>query len=160
MVAAKELPAETVSALDIEAPKKSLRRRRDSKEQHDVKIKHDIDDLVAIATYLDENKLTEQIPMFVAAEPDLIPSARLGDGDILAILNQVGIIHEQHAGRAGVDQRSRLTLKRSMATGVPVRGGGQNKGAGNKLSLTATFEASVHGALGGRSSGACRLLRT
>ena len=57
LAAAKELLAETVSSLNVEALKKSLRRRRDSKEQPDAKMKHDIDDLLAIVTYLDENKL-------------------------------------------------------------------------------------------------------
>ena len=51
--------------------------------------------MVAIVTYLDENKLTEQIPMFVAANPDTSPSARLGDGDMLTILNRLGRIDER-----------------------------------------------------------------
>ena len=66
-----------------------MRRRRDSNEKPDVKIRHDIDDLVTIVTYLDEHRLLEQVPTFVAADPDLIPSARLCDGDMLALLNKL-----------------------------------------------------------------------
>lgn len=145
LAAAKELLVETVTPLNVEAIKKSLRRRRDSKEQPDVKAKHDIDDILAIVTYLDENKLTEQIPMFVAADPDLIPSVRLGDGDMLAILNKLGGFDERFNSMQSELETTRALLMRSMASGA-ARGGGQNNGAGGKKQpTTTTVEARADG---------------
>src|SRR5580692_6157909 len=75
LAVAKETLYNAVTNLKIEGfPKTIVRRRRDSKESVDVKPRLDIDDLVSLMVFVDENKAQEQLPIFVAANPDLIPS--------------------------------------------------------------------------------------
>lgn len=170
LAAAKELLAESVAPLKIESIQKSLRRRRDSKEQPEVKIRQDIDDLFNIATCLDENKLLEQIPTFVAADPDLIPSARLGDGDMIALLNKIDKLDERFSSMHNELESTRSTmhtelenmrsfLSRKMGSGAP--GGGEN-GQGKTAKSSAISSALTNigegtgGARGGTIHGGTR----
>jgi hypothetical protein len=84
----KDILMEALVAEKLDGALKTCRKRRDSysKENSDAKVKLDIDDLVATLTYLDENKLLDRLPIFVAADPDLVPSPRLLEGDMVAIL--------------------------------------------------------------------------
>jgi len=92
---AKDLLLDTVQSLKIYGLPKVSRRRRDSRENSDVKIRLDIDDLVATVTYLDENKLIDRLPIFFAANPDLSPSPRLLEGDMFAVLNELKKIEQR-----------------------------------------------------------------
>jgi len=55
----------------------------------------DIDDLVTIITYLDENKLFDPLPIFAAVDTDKIPSARLLEGDMAALLSKLDKIEQR-----------------------------------------------------------------
>jgi len=63
--------------MKIDGLPKTSRKRRDSRENQDVKIHHDIDDIIALVTFLDEKKLLDSLLIFVAADPDMIPFVKL-----------------------------------------------------------------------------------
>jgi len=49
----------------------------------------DIEDLVLMTTFIDENKLTDKMPLVVATNPDKLPSIRLLERDLEVILNKM-----------------------------------------------------------------------
>jgi len=93
ILAAKYALFEAVSTFKIDGCP-TLRKRRESKESPDLKVRADIDDLVALVTFVDENKVSDKLPIFVAANPDLIPSPRLLEGDLLVLINKLTNIEE------------------------------------------------------------------
>lgn len=95
--AAKEVLLEAVDALKVIGAPKVVRKRRDSKENQEAKVKLDIDDLMSTITFLDDSKLIDRLPIFVAADPNLIPSPRLLEGDMMAVLMKLGMIEQKCA---------------------------------------------------------------
>jgi len=73
----------------------TIRRHRESKEMPDAKTRADIDDLIALTSFLDDNKACDKLPIFVAADPDLLPSPRLLEGDLLVFMNKLNLINER-----------------------------------------------------------------
>jgi len=63
------------------------KRRKDSKDNVGNKLRQDVDDMLSTVTFIDENNVRPKLPTFVAADPDLLPSVKLTDGDLLCILN-------------------------------------------------------------------------
>lgn len=131
IAAAKELLVESVALLHTEPIKNALRMRRDNKEQKDAKIRNDLDDLIIIMTYIDERKFSDNLPIFVAADPDLIPSARLGDGDMLSLLSKLEKLDERFSSMHAELENTRAIFMRGMSSGLPP-GVTQNKGTGSK----------------------------
>ena len=86
IASAKETLIADASALEIEDFRKSFRNRRDSKENPERKVRLDIEDMVSVVTLLDEKKVLDQLPLYVAANTDLVPSPRLVEGDMMAVL--------------------------------------------------------------------------
>jgi len=63
---AKDVLLDSMTSAKIDGiPNKMSRRRRDSKENPENKIQMDIDDLVTIITFLDENKLFDRLPILL-----------------------------------------------------------------------------------------------
>ena len=86
IASAKETLIADASALETEDLRKSCRNRRDSKENPERKVRLDIEDMVSVVTLLDEKKVLDQLPLYVAANTDLVPSPRLVEGDMMAVL--------------------------------------------------------------------------
>ena len=68
---------------DIEKAEPSVQiphmpRRRDG----DNRAAREVDDIVTLFQFVDENKLLTMLPMYVSGNPDLMPSARLFEGDL------------------------------------------------------------------------------
>jgi len=53
------------------------------------KLKLDAEDILDILTFLDENKAIDKLPLFVALDPDLIPSPALSEGDLQCVLGKI-----------------------------------------------------------------------
>ena len=64
-------------------------RRRNSNTDVGTRAVRDIQDIMAIWDFLDTNDLIKRLPRFVAEDVDLIPTARLEDGDIRIIFNKL-----------------------------------------------------------------------
>jgi len=62
------------------------RRRNNSKEQPSAKIRGEIDDIISMLSYIDQNLLSPRLPLYVAADPDALPSAKLTEGDLQCLL--------------------------------------------------------------------------
>lgn len=79
---------------DIESMEASVQiphvpRRRDG----DNRVAREVDDIVTLFQFVDENKLLANLPMYVSGSPDLMPSARLFEGDlniVMAMLEKMG----------------------------------------------------------------------
>ena len=126
LATAKDVLLEAVTALNIDGvPKTSSRIRRNSKENTDAKMKCDIDDLIALLTFMDENNHVGKLPTFVAADPDLLPSVRLLEGDMLAILNKLA----KHDERFNTIDRELSGLRGMIGAGGE-RGRGKAGGDG------------------------------
>ena len=54
-----------------------------------------LDNLIACVTIIDENKLIDQLPIFVAADPDLIPSKSLCEKDMVVLLNKLQCVDDR-----------------------------------------------------------------
>ena len=64
-------------------------RRRDG----DNRVAREVDDIVTLFQFVDENKLLANLPMYVSGSLDLMPSARLFEGDlnmVMAMLKKMG----------------------------------------------------------------------
>ena len=79
---------------DIESMELSIQiphvpRRRDG----DNRVAREVDDIVTLFQFADENKLLDTLPIYVSGSPDLMPSARLFEGDlniVMVMLEKMG----------------------------------------------------------------------
>ena len=73
-----------IEVLNSPAKPPHVPRRREG----DNKITREVDDLITLLLFLDENKLLSALPkyMYVSASPDAMPSARLLEGDLNVLL--------------------------------------------------------------------------
>jgi len=92
---AKNVLLDAVNELKVDGGPKITRKRRDSKENPEAKIRGDIDDLILLVTFADEINVMERLPIYVAADPDLVPSMRLMEGDLLVLINKLDKIDER-----------------------------------------------------------------
>jgi len=60
-------------------------QRRDGENR----LAREVDDILTIFTCLDENKLLDQLPRYVADGPDSMPPLRLDEGDLNGLLMMV-----------------------------------------------------------------------
>jgi len=87
--AAKDKLITAVDDLRLDNWTKPAKRRKDSRENVGNKIKLDAEDILDILTFLDENKAIDKLPLFVALDPDLIPSPALAEGDLQCVLGKI-----------------------------------------------------------------------
>jgi len=71
-----------IEALELSTKLPHVSRRRDG----DNRIVREVDDIITMIQYLDENKLLSSMPKYVSANPDNIPSSRLFEGDLNILL--------------------------------------------------------------------------
>jgi len=57
-----------------------------------------LDDLLVLTTFLDERGLINLLPRYVADNPDTLPSSRLCEGELLALLKKMNTIEEYCMG--------------------------------------------------------------
>jgi hypothetical protein len=81
---AKELLVDAVEKLSIDKWPKPARRK-----QSDNRARVEVDDIIAVFAYLDENLLLDKIPTFVAVNVDNIPSNRIEEGDMRCMLTKL-----------------------------------------------------------------------
>jgi hypothetical protein len=85
---AKDLLVSQIELSDTANWVKPPRRRKDSKENIGHKLRQDIDDILSQIQFVDENKLWNVLPIFVASNPDMLPSAKLTDGDLHCLMEK------------------------------------------------------------------------
>src|ERR1051325_770770 len=78
LVEAKDLLLNEIDLLKLDNFPRISRRRRDSNGKPLL----DIEDMFTALAHLDEQNVINNLPMFLAASPDGLPSARLMEGDL------------------------------------------------------------------------------
>jgi hypothetical protein len=86
---AKNKLSDDIDALSIPDWPKPPRRRLNSSENIGAKLRIDIDDIVNMLDYVDRNQLGNRLPKYVAADPDMLPSAKLTEGDLQCLLLRI-----------------------------------------------------------------------
>jgi hypothetical protein len=114
---AKDVLFEALNVLNVNGAPKTSRRRRDSKDNPEAKIRLDVDDLMTAMAFVDENKLIDQLPLYVAANPDLIPSPRLLEGDLVALLAKLVKIEERCTSIQTELDETRSVISKTAAVG-------------------------------------------
>jgi len=79
---AKNQLLDDISRIDTDAIFPNVPKRRDG----DNRIAREVYDIFALFTVLDEQKLLEKLPGYVAESPDTMPSVRLYEGDLAVLL--------------------------------------------------------------------------
>jgi len=55
--------------------------------RHEARLAREVDDIISLFTFVDENKAMNLLPKYVSSSPDNMPSLRLYDGDLNVILS-------------------------------------------------------------------------
>ena len=87
--ASKDILVAEVEKLELTTNWPRPPRRRNSNTDVGIRAVKDIQDIMAIWDFLDSNDLIKRLPRFVAEDVDLIPTARLEDGDLRIIFNKL-----------------------------------------------------------------------
>ena len=109
---------------------RKLANRRNSQNQPEARLRLEADDLISLVSYADEASLFSSLPIFAAADPDLIPSKQLLEGGFMAIMRQFEIMTEQYS-----DIKSSIQHMSSTCSYAPVfelRAGGGPEGVLNE----------------------------
>lgn len=85
---AKDLLIDEVEVLNIENWAKPPRRRKDSI----TRTQNEVDDIFSAISSLDEGLNLHKLPTFVSSDPDRMPSVKLNDGDLAALLLKLNAI--------------------------------------------------------------------
>lgn len=104
---AKCLLLKNISDLQIEAKLPHIPRRRDS----DSRGMLEVDDILTVFTSLDEQKLLDKLPRYVADGPDSVPSSRLYEGDLSCVMAMMNKLIEKLAEQSS----ALLALTRDVA---------------------------------------------
>jgi len=75
--------------LDLTKWSKPSRRRKDSVDKTGSKLKMEIDDILQLLVYIDDQNLYGKLPTFVKANPDNLPTAKLSEGDLQCVINKL-----------------------------------------------------------------------
>jgi len=60
-----------------------------------MKILHNVEDLLFLISYIDENEISPLLPVFVADHPDSMPTVHLVDGDMAMLLRKITLLEER-----------------------------------------------------------------
>jgi len=52
-------------------------------------MRQDVDDMISTMTSANENSIQEKLPIFLSADPDLLPSVKLTNGDLVCVMNKL-----------------------------------------------------------------------
>ena len=86
VVEAKDQLCADIEALSIVDWPKPPRRRLNSTDKIGAIMKIDIEDITNMLDYIDRNQLSSRLPLYVATDPDLLPSPKLMEGDLQCVL--------------------------------------------------------------------------
>ena len=81
LASAKILLMEDTDTLNLATKRPYIPLRRDG----DGRLAREVDDILSLLTFLDEQKALEQLPVYVSDGPDNMPSVRLYEGDLFAL---------------------------------------------------------------------------
>ena len=81
LAVAKILLMEDIDKLNLDTKRPHVPLRRDG----DGRLAREVDDILSLFTFIDEQKLMDQLPVYVSDSPDNMPSIRLYDGDLLVL---------------------------------------------------------------------------
>jgi len=84
--AAKDKLITAVDDLKLDNWTKPTKRRKDIRKNVENILKLYAEDILDILTFLGENKAIDKLPLFVALDPDLIPSPALSKSDLQCVL--------------------------------------------------------------------------
>jgi len=87
-----------VDKLNLSTKRPHVSHRRDM----DGKADREVDDIVTLFTFLDENKAIGLLPKYVAGSPDNMPSFRLYEGDLNIVLNMLRDLYDKVSGHSSV----------------------------------------------------------
>lgn len=81
--AAKLLLLKDVDGLNLLVKRPHIPQRRDG----DARLTREVEDIVSLFVYLDEQKAIDKLPRYVSGNPDNMPSVRLYEGDLNIIMS-------------------------------------------------------------------------
>jgi len=87
-----------VDKLNLSTKRPHVSHRRDM----DGKADREVDDIVTLFTFLDENKAIGLLPKYVAGSPDNMPSFRLYEGDLNIVMNMLRDLYDKVSGHSSV----------------------------------------------------------
>ena len=93
LAAAKNQLIKDVDAINLTTKRPYIPSRRDGEER----IIREVDDLLMLLTFSDEQKILDKLPRYVADNPDDMPNMTLYDGD----LNMLTTLLRDMSGRLG-----------------------------------------------------------
>ena len=115
---AKNTLLDAITALKVDGCHSIVRKRRNSKENPEMKIRGDMDDIILLMTFTDEKSVMDRLPIYVAADPDLIPSSRLTDSDFQVLINKLDKIEANCTSmRLELNSRSMSQLRFTANSG-------------------------------------------
>jgi len=76
---------EAVDMINLTTKRPDIRTRREGNKR----LCREIDDLLSIYTFLDEQKCLDQLPIYVSSSPDSMPSLRLYDSDLNGLMTML-----------------------------------------------------------------------
>ena len=146
LMSARDTLMKSGDELNIDKWPKPARRRKDSFgnkfESAELMVRNEIDAIITIWSFVDDNKLVDRLPTFVAVNPDHLPSAKFVEGDFMTIMNKLNTL-DQHMTNLGSSMDkcietvsdSSATVRRAVegtrGTVMGMSGGsGQQRGAG------------------------------
>ena len=65
------------------------------RSEGDNRLAREVDDMITVFTFLDERKLLDNLPKYVADGPDNMPTTRLYEGDLKVFMDQLVRIDEK-----------------------------------------------------------------
>jgi len=71
-----------IDALNLLSKRPNVRARRDG----DARLAHEVDDILSLFTFLDEQKALTDLPIYVCQNPDNMPRPRLFEGDLNVLM--------------------------------------------------------------------------
>jgi len=74
---------ETVDMMNLSTKRPHIPQRREGNER----LCREVDDLISLLTFLDEQKCLNHLPVCVSDNPDNMPSVRLYEGDFNVLMN-------------------------------------------------------------------------
>jgi len=81
LAVAKIVLMEDIDKLSLDTKRPHVPLRRDG----DGRLAREVDDILSLFTFIDEQKLMDQLPLYVSDSPDNMPTIRLYDGDLFVL---------------------------------------------------------------------------
>ena len=83
IAAAKQQLIRDIDAMDMTSSRPHVYNRRDG----DNRLAHEVDDIILLLTFVDEQKAASSLPRYVSTNPEFMPSIRLYEGELSSIMS-------------------------------------------------------------------------